>query len=121
MGINIPLFYRNQGEILKRTAEYSQTKVQIARTRKQIEVDVRQGLNNYTSGLKVFDSFKTRKSEMDDLLGRSEKAFSLGGITVLDLLDTHKTYREFITKYNQAFTQSELIRELLKVYTGEIR
>jgi outer membrane protein, heavy metal efflux system len=121
VGISIPLFYRNQGEILKKTAEYNQTKVQIARTRKQIEVDVRQGLNNYVSGVKVFDGFKARKAEMDELLGRSEKAFSLGGITVLDLLDTQKTYKEFVTKYNQAFTQSELNKELLKVYTGEIK
>jgi cobalt-zinc-cadmium efflux system outer membrane protein len=62
-----------------------------------------------------------RKREMDDLLNRSESAFSLGGITVLDMLDTRKTYRDFITKYNQALTQALLNQELIKVYTGELR
>jgi outer membrane protein, heavy metal efflux system len=121
VGINIPIFYQNQGEILKRTAEYDQTKVQIERTKRQIQVDIRQALNNYTSANKVFDSYKARKQEMEELLAGSEKAFSLGGITVLELLDTHKTYREFITRYNQALIQATLNKDLVKVYTGEIR
>jgi hypothetical protein len=54
-------------------------------------------------------------------LNRSESAFSLGGITVLDMLDTRKTYRDFITKYNQTLTQALLNQELIKVYTGELR
>ena len=32
---------------------------------------------------------------MDDLLQRTEKSFALGGITVLELLDTQKAYRDF--------------------------
>ena len=58
---------------------------------------------------------------MEGLLGKSETAFSLGGITVLDLLDTRKTYRDFITKYNQTLTQALLNQELIKVYTGEVK
>ena len=58
---------------------------------------------------------------MQDLLKKSEEAFSLGGVTVLDLLDTRKTYRDFITKYNQALTQVVLNQELLKLYTGEVQ
>jgi cobalt-zinc-cadmium efflux system outer membrane protein len=121
VGINIPIFYQNQGEILKRTAEYDQIKVQIERTKKQIQVDIRQALNNYASANKVFDSYRARKQELEDLLSNSEKAFSLGGITVLELLDTHKTYREFITKYNQALIQATLNKDLVKVYSGEIK
>ncbi len=121
IGINIPIFYQNQGEILKRNAEYDQIKVQIERVKKQIQVDIRQALNNYDSANKIFDSYKARKQEMEDLLANSEKAFSLGGITVLELLDTHKTYREFITKYNQALIQATLNKDLVKVYTGEIK
>jgi outer membrane protein, heavy metal efflux system len=121
VGINIPIFYQNQGEILKRTAEYDQVKIQIERIKKQILVDIKQALNNYQSGTKIFDSYKTRKDEMEGLLNGSEKAFSLGGITVLELLDTHKTYREFITKYHQALIQATLNKDLIKVYTGEIK
>lgn len=119
--VSIPLFYRNKGEILKKTAEYNQGKMQLEKTRKLIQVDVRQALNNYRAGLTIFEAYRTRKDEMDQLLGRTEKAFSAGGITVLDLLDTRRTYRDFATKYHQSITQLMLNRELIKVATGEMK
>jgi cobalt-zinc-cadmium efflux system outer membrane protein len=119
--IPIPLFNRYQGEILKRTAEMKQVEVQIARVKGRIISELNQALNTYRSGVVIFGSYKTRKDEMAGLLANTEKAFSLGGITVLELLDTQKTYREYMTKYNQTLTQSTLNKELLKVYTGEIK
>jgi cobalt-zinc-cadmium efflux system outer membrane protein len=119
--MSIPLFYRNQGEILKRDAEYSQIRIQIEKVRRQIQTDIRQALNNYSSGLTIFDAYRKRKMEMEELLQKSEQAFALGGITVLELLDTRKTYRDFITKYNQALTQSALNEDLMmRIYTGQI-
>jgi len=121
LSMSIPLFYRNQGEIIKRDAEYSQIKVQIEKIRRQIQTEVRQAMNNYASSLSIFGAYQKRKAEMQGLWEKSEQAFSLGGITVLDLLDTRKTYRDFMTKYNQALTQSALNEELMvRIYTGQI-
>jgi Outer membrane protein len=121
ISVGLPLFARGQGDILKRKAELNQLKLQIEKIKIQIQVDIKQGLNNYSSSIKIFDSYQTRKDEMDQLLSGSEKAFSLGGITVLDLLDTHKTYKDFITKYNQSFIQATLNKALLKLSKGEIQ
>jgi cobalt-zinc-cadmium efflux system outer membrane protein len=121
VSLPIPVFNRNQGEIFRRNAEYKQLEEQIRRVQRLIVSDIRQSLNTYRSSLKIFDAYRLRKREMDDLLNRSEMAFSLGGITVLDLLDTRKTYRDFITKYNLALIQALLNQELIKVYTGELR
>jgi outer membrane protein, heavy metal efflux system len=121
LSMSIPLFYRNQGEILRRDAEYNQMRVQIEKVRRQIQTDVRQAMNNYSSSLTIFGAYRNRKTEMEDLWQKSEQAFSLGGITVLDMLDTRKTYRDFITKYNQALTQSALNEDLMiRIYTGQI-
>jgi hypothetical protein len=57
---------------------------------------------------------------MVELLQKSEQAFALGGITTLELLDTRKTYRDFISKYNQTLAQSALNKDLLTIYTGQI-
>jgi cobalt-zinc-cadmium efflux system outer membrane protein len=121
MSIPLPLFNRNQGEIYRRNAEMMQVEEQIKKSKRQIVSDIRQGLNIYQTSLKVFEAYRTRKMEMEDLLKKSEAAFSFGGVTVLDLLDTRKTYRDFITKYNQALTQVVLNQELLKLYTGEMK
>ncbi|MCX5812235.1 MAG: TolC family protein [Proteobacteria bacterium] len=123
MGISIPIpfFNRYQGEIAKRTAELKQIDVQLAKTKRRVASDIHLALNNYAAAMKVFESYRDNKEQMDTLMQNSEKAFSLGGITVLELLDTHKTYRDFITKYHQALIQSVLNRDLIKVYTGEIK
>jgi len=120
ISLNIPLFDRNQGEIAHRRAEYRQTEFQIEKTRSQIESDIKIGLQNYKTALKVYNSYSSKKEDVEALLVNSEKAFSLGGITVLDLLDTRKTHKEFMHKYNQAIVQGNLNDELLKVYTGEL-
>jgi len=119
--VPLPVFNRYQGEILKRAAEQKQVETQIARVKGRIVTELNQALNTYNAGVSVFGSYRKRKAEMESLLHNTEKAFSLGGITVLELLDTQKTYRDYITKYNQSLTQSHLNRELLKVYTGEIK
>jgi len=117
----LPLFNRNQGEVLKKNAEYKQIEEEIKKTKRQITSDIRQALNNYQASLKIFDAYKAREKEVEDLLNKSETAFSLGGITVLDLLDARKTYRDFVTKYNQGLVQMLLTQELIKLYTGEIK
>lgn len=120
ISFSIPLFNRNQGEIGRRKAEYRQIEFQMEKARNQIESDVRLALHNYETSLKIYNTYHLKKADVEALLSNSEKAFSLGGITVLDLLDTRKTYKEFMNKYNLAIVQSNLNNELLKVYTGEI-
>ncbi len=119
--IGLPVFNRAQGAILRSNAEFKQIEEQIKKTKRVILSDVRQALINYRTSLAVFGTYQTQKAAMEDLLNKSEAAFSLGGITALDLLDTRRTYRDFIAKYNQSLVQVLLNRELIKVYTGEVR
>ncbi|HTZ40355.1 MAG TPA: TolC family protein [Syntrophales bacterium] len=121
LSLPLPLFNRNQGEILRKTAEQKQLEIQMVKVKRLIVAEIRQAINNYATSVRIFQSYQTRKPEMDELLMRTEKSFALGGITVLELLDTQKTYREFNVKYNQALAQSNLSRELIKLYTGTIK
>ena len=121
VSLPIPIFNRNQAEIAKRSVEYKQLELLITKAKRQIEGDIRQALQNYLTARKVYDTYTNTKQDLEDLRERSEKSFSLGGITVLDFLDTQKTYREFMNKYNQAAAQSNLNHELLKTYTGELK
>lgn len=116
----LPLFNRSQGDIARRNAEYSQIDHQLDRAKRLIVADIRQALNNRSGALKVLAGYKARKREVEELRERSEKAFTLGGITAIDLLDTEKNYRDFVTKYNQALVQGNLHGMLLKIATGEL-
>lgn len=117
----LPLFNHNQGDVLRRSAEEKQVNLQAEKVKKQILVDVRQAMNNFAAAVKTFDAYSRRKAETEELLDRSEKAFTLGGITALDLIDTQKTHVNFMIKYNQALIQSNLAEQLVKVATGEIK
>jgi outer membrane protein, heavy metal efflux system len=121
LSFDLPVFNRRQGEILRKGAEQKQIESQFIKVKQQIVTEIRQAINNYATSFKVFDAYEKRKAEMDDLMQRTEKSFSLGGITVLDLLDTQKAYRDFQIKYHQTLTQSNLNRELINVYTGTIK
>ncbi len=121
LSFDLPVFNRRQGEILRRGVEQKQLESQLLKVKKQIVMEVRQAMNNYATSYKIFDAYRGKKAEMDDLLQRTDKSFSLGGITVLDLLDTQKAYRDFQGKYHQTLSQSNLNRELIKVYTGTIK
>ena len=121
ISLPLPLFNRNQGEIQRRNAEYSQVERQLDKAKRQIVSDIRQALNNRDGALRVLTGYQSRKAEVESLRERSEQAFTLGGITALDLLDTEKSYRDFIAKYNQALVQSNLSRELVKIATGELK
>jgi cobalt-zinc-cadmium efflux system outer membrane protein len=119
LSLNLPLFNRNQAEILKTGYVRDQLKVQVDKVKRQIEAEVRQALNNYQAAVRVLDTYRTHAKDMSDLLERTSQAFSRGGLTVLDFLDTQKTYRDFMSKYHQALTQSRLSQALLKLTAGE--
>jgi outer membrane protein, heavy metal efflux system len=121
ISLPIPLFNRNQAEIDKRLVEYRQIELQIIKTKRQIETDIRQALQNFTTSRKTYETYMSRKKDIEDLRERSVKAFSLGGITVLDFLDTQRIYREFINKYNLSLIQVALNQELVKLHTGEAK
>lgn len=120
IGLDLPLFNRNQKDILISKSLLGQLQVQVEKTRRQIGAEVRQGVNNYRAAFKVFESYEKKRGEWDDLLEKSRQAFSLGGITVLDLMDTERTYRDFKLKCNQALIQCRLDEQLLRIYTGGI-
>ncbi len=119
--IPLPIFSRSQGAILKSEALKKQVETQITKVKRTITLEVQQSLNTYKASAQIFETYNQSKPEMDNLMTNSTKAFTLGGITVLDLLDAERTYREFMTKYHQAFIQAILNSDLIKVYTGEMK
>jgi len=118
LSLNLPVFNRNQGEVLKAGFARGQIKVEVDKIRRQIQAEVRQALNNYQAAVRVLETYRTHGKEMSDLLERTNQAFSRGGLTVLDFLDTQKSYRDFMAKYHQALAQSRLNEALLKLSAG---
>ena len=120
LSLNLPLFNRNQGEVQKAVAVREQVKVELDKARRQVQAEVRQALASYQAAVRVFEAYRVHREEMSDLLDRTNQAFARGGLTVLEFLDTQKSYRDFMAKYLQALTQSLLSEALLKLTAGGI-
>jgi cobalt-zinc-cadmium efflux system outer membrane protein len=118
VSLSLPLFNRNQAEILKAGYEEDQLKIRIDKLQRQIAAEVRQALDDCRTSFRILAAYRAREKEMADLLDRTNQAFSRGGTTVLDLLDTRKTHREFMSKLRQAQLKSRLGLALLKIAAG---
>lgn len=100
--VPIPIFDRNQGEILKSKINLIQAKLQYEKSINQVKTEIKQLYYSLKSKESVLKEYQARYEELKKLKENTEKAFSLRGINVLTLLDTYKLYREFQKNYTQA-------------------
>lgn len=91
----IPIFDRNQGEILKSRLNNIQAKLQTEKNIQQIKTQVSQLYISLSSKYQIYLSYKDRFGDIQKLRENTEKAFGYRGINVLTLLDTLKLYRDF--------------------------
>jgi cobalt-zinc-cadmium efflux system outer membrane protein len=69
------------------------------------------------SAQKTFRAYVEKKKEIEKILDISQKSFALRGISVLDLLDAERTYKDFMASYRSALYQLMLNRTLLDFYS----
>ncbi|MEZ0323766.1 MAG: TolC family protein [Hydrogenothermaceae bacterium] len=117
--VPIPIFDRNQGEILKSKINYIQSKLQEEKTVQQIKTEVTQLYYSLVSKYNIYKSYEEKFQQIKQLKENTEKAFSYRGINILTLLDTYRLYREFQKNYNQSIIDYFITYYQLKVATGE--
>lgn len=119
ISLPIPVFNRNQGEILKSRLNNIQAKLQAEKTASQIKTEVSQIYISLNSKYQIFLTYKEKFQDMQTLKENTEKAFGYRGINVLTLLDTLKLYRDFQKSYTQAMIDYIGTYYKLKISTGE--
>lgn len=100
--VPIPIFDRNQGEIIKSKINLMQAELQYEKSIQQVKTEVKQLYYSLKSKEAILKEYQEKYEEIKKLKENTEKAFSLRGINVLTLLDTYKLYREFQKNYTQA-------------------
>ncbi len=100
--INLPVFDRRQGDLLTAVATKEQLRVSLDRAIASVKTEVLKAYEDYETNLRIYKAMLERKKVMDDILERTKKAYSMGGISTLDFLDTLRTYRSFMQSFIQA-------------------
>ncbi|MCX7760091.1 MAG: TolC family protein [Hydrogenothermaceae bacterium] len=117
--VPIPIFDRNQGEILKSKINYIQSKLQEEKTVQQTKTEITQLYYSLISKYNIYKSYEEKFQQIKQLKENTEKAFSYRGINILTLLDTYRLYREFQKNYNQSIIDYFTTYYQLKVAIGE--
>jgi outer membrane protein, heavy metal efflux system len=117
--IQLPIFDRNQGEILRARYAITQAQEQEKATNGQALTDVRDAYEALRTNDKVVTLFRSGYLEIAQKdLDISEYAYKRGATSLLDFLDAERSYRATQLAYRQALASNLLALEQLREAVG---
>jgi cobalt-zinc-cadmium efflux system outer membrane protein len=117
--IPIPVFDRNQGEIARTRYAITQAQEQASETAQQVGTDVVDAYENLRSNDQIVQLYRggyvDQAKQSRDI---SEYAYRRGAASLLDYLDSERTYRSNQLAYRQALASYMLALEQLREAVG---
>lgn len=102
IGIFLPLWYRNKGEILAAGIELEKTKQEVEFLKKQLLVDVYEASVEVEYASKKVAGFKKSIEQSNDILNQVDLQYKEGKTDFLEYLDSLRTIKEVKTGYYEA-------------------
>jgi len=117
--MQMPLFDRNQGEIARAGFGITQAQEQEKYASGQVMTDVRDAYENLRSNDKVVNLYRSGYlNEAEQSLQISQYAYTRGAASLLDFLDSERSYRATQLGYRQALASYLLALEQLREAVG---
>lgn len=117
--MEMPLFDRNQGEIARAGFGITQAQEQQKFASGQVMTDVRDAYENLLSNNKVVNLYRSGYlDEAQQSLQISQYAYTRGAASLLDFLDSERSYRATQLGYRQALASYLLALEQLREAVG---
>jgi len=115
----LPIFNRNQGEILRARFGITQAQEQASETAQQVSTDVVQAYENLFTNDQIIQLYQggyvDQAKQSRDI---SEYAYRKGAASLLDYLDSERTYRANQLAYRQALANYMLALEQMRQAVG---
>jgi cobalt-zinc-cadmium efflux system outer membrane protein len=118
VAIPLPIYDRNQGAIEKSRITALQASTQESKILEQVASEVRQSFTLYQSQQSIYTSMQQGFESAKKLKEKQEKIFALKGISVLELLDAQKSYREYQKNMTQSLIDLHSALAYLKLNSG---
>ena len=116
--IPLPIYDRNEGAIQRSRITALQASTQQSKILQQAASEIRQSFIQYQSQQSIYTSMQHGFESAKKLKEKQEKIFSLKGISVLELLDAQKSYREYQKNMTHAIIDLHIATQYLKLYSG---
>lgn len=115
-GVNIsmpiPLYDRNEGDIEKARINILQATNLYEKTLRMAKADITQSYETTRSRQKIYKAMQEGFNTAKELKEKQEKIFALKGMSVLELLDAQKNYRD----YQKNMTRSAIDLRIANAY-----
>jgi outer membrane protein, heavy metal efflux system len=115
----LPIFNRNQGEIARASYAITQAQQQASETTQQVATDVVQAYENLQTNDQIIQLYQggyvEQAKQSRDI---SEYAYRKGAASLLDYLDSERTYRANQLAYRQALANYMLALEQMRQAVG---
>ena len=115
----LPIFNRNQGEIQRAQYAVTQAQEQASETTQQVSTDVVQAYSNLQTNDQIIQLYRggyvDQAKQSRDI---SEYAYRKGAASLLDYLDSERTYRANQLAYRQALASYMLALEQMRQAVG---
>jgi cobalt-zinc-cadmium efflux system outer membrane protein len=115
----LPIFNRNQGEIARAQYAITQAREQASETTQQVSTDVATAFANLQTNDQIIQLYQggyvDQAKQSRDI---SEYAYRKGAASLLDYLDSERTYRANQLAYRQALASYMLALEQMRQATG---
>ncbi|MCX6052606.1 MAG: TolC family protein [Campylobacterales bacterium] len=116
--IPLPIYDRNQGAIEKSRITALQASTQLSKTLEQAKSEVKQSFIQYQAQRSIYNSIQNGYELAKNLKEKQEKIFSIKGISILELLDAQKSYRDYQKNLTQALIDQHVVLARLKLNSG---
>lgn len=116
--IPLPIYDRNEGAIEKAKVSSLQAQTAKLKIQEQAASEVRQAYAQYQSQQLIYVAMENGFKSAKALKEKQEKIFALKGMSILDLLDAQKSYREYEAKRLKALIDLHITLADLKLYAG---
>jgi cobalt-zinc-cadmium efflux system outer membrane protein len=108
--IEIPVFYRNQGEIRKSEIVKQQAEQDLRATETQIQTEILTAYKSYQTQKQNVQNFNQLLTQSQTILNSVKYSYLRGGTTIIDFLeaqrswlDTQQQYYDLLQQYRQSY------------------
>lgn len=119
LSMPLPVFDKNEGDIEKSRIGTLEASTAYDKTLREARGEITVDYNALRSRQSLYKMMQENFEHLQELKMKQEKVFSLKGMSVLELLDTQKNYREFQKNLNHARSDLYAADAVLKLNTGE--
>lgn len=118
--IPIPIYDKNEGDIEKARIGTLQAADIYSKTLRNARAEIIQSYEAAKSHKNIYQAMSNGYNSAKELREKQEKIFTLKGISVLDLLDAQKSYRQYQKNLTQATIDLHIATARLKLNSGDL-